>query len=114
MLRFKKFLEDKGLQAPAKDVMTVGKHAGKTFNEIMTDYPSYCEHVMRLSAEEGSKNFAMLRLAKYLENQGFPPPEDVVTLCDPADLLHTTKTSESQTYEKITKKMQDPPPRMRP
>ena len=32
--------------------------------------------------------------------------------CDPTGLVQITKTPESRKYEKITKKMQDPPPRI--
>ena len=77
MVKFKNFLDDRGFQS-AEDVMTVGKHEGKTFEEVMTADPSYCASVLRLVAE-GTKNSVMLRLAKFLEKQRFSLPlsEDI-------------------------------------
>ena len=46
MSRFQRFLEARRFQAPAQDIMTAGKHKGKTFDEVMAEDPMFCSYVL--------------------------------------------------------------------
>ena len=79
MLRFKKFLQDKGFQAVAEDVMIIGKHKGKTFEEVMREDPAFCTWVLDPSSDIAS-SVVLTRLKKFLQDHSFQALADDVMI----------------------------------
>eukprot|EP00971_Amphidinium_carterae_P330541 6463640-Amphidinium_carterae.1 len=67
------------------EVLTFGKHRGKTFEVVLAEEPSYASFVRRTVESAGSTNEQMLRFAAYLNAQdgldpcGAPSPFEVLT-----------------------------------
>ena len=54
------------LTRDGEEKMTIGRHAGKTFEEIREPYPKYCDWVVRTATEETEVSDVLRRLATYL------------------------------------------------
>ena len=51
----------------------MGKHAGKTYVEILTNHPSYAAWIIQTAEEEVDSHEQLIRFAKYLTQSQSDP-----------------------------------------
>ena len=71
--KFNTFLEDQGFSVPpsAEEVLGVGEHKGKTFEEVMTEHPQFCSWVL---SDDSITSSSLLSFRSFLQDKGFRAP----------------------------------------
>ena len=64
-------------QSSGKDLVTFGKHAGKTYDQVLQSYPGYCEWVMKTAEEGDDVGVQLIKFARYLATREARSAEDV-------------------------------------
>ena len=59
------------------DLITFGKHAGKTYNTVYVTHPDYCEWILKTAETGDSPSPELLKFAKYLATREARSPDDI-------------------------------------
>lgn len=59
------------------DLITFGKHAGKTYNTVYVQHPDYCDWILRTAETGDSPCQSLLKFAKYLATREARSPDDI-------------------------------------
>ena len=72
-------IKEEGADAKDSDVLAFGKHAGKTYLEVLTDYPSYTRWVISTDEHGDNTNKQFAHFARYIRKKEYEeanPPDD--------------------------------------
>jgi len=64
-------------QPSGKDLVTFGKHAGKTYDNVFLNNPGYCDWIMKTAEEGDDAGVQLIKFARYLATREARSPEDV-------------------------------------
>ena len=64
-------------QGAAMDLITFGKHTGKTYNTVYVQHPDYCEWILRTAETGDSPSQSLLRFADFLATKQMRSVDDI-------------------------------------
>ena len=63
--------------ATGRDILTFGRHTGKTYDTVYTLHPDYCNWVLNTAETGDSPSPQLVKFARYLSTREARNPDDI-------------------------------------